>query len=520
MPPRERREDTDTFRNGDAELGACQRVFEMTELLLQVCAFLPPRALAAFLLVNRSSAALAAPDDDRLWRFVAASHGVRSAERGHCMSWRQALQLLRRDAVVRRVRMPISLPVSVSEKASVSAASREREFAPSMLPPLDVTALCHSRTHRFLGTSDGCVHLLPLGSAVGSRMATVRLVGAGSVRHVQVEIEAGIGERVYVGTWAGAVFAVDLDTRTGADLAGSGSSAAVARCLVSGVAGPVYALCASRARLICGSGDGRIGVYDGSGGPPRAVWRAHDGAVTDVCLVPRQGTAGEAPPLPHFDRDATAMPRSSSLQQELLPSPLLASASYDGTVRVWSLSGALEATLRGHRGPVWSVVFDEGTRTLLSASSDGTVCAWRELPAAAATVGGDSAAHSAPAAYVAAGAPPPLAAIPRQWYRAWLRSTTAPSNSRHRQIFCLKVSGDGVLAGGSDGAIFCLCVRSGELLWSAGVSSQLDKRCEDGVRRLDVIGGTILAATQHGDVSLFDLVPQSALASFSRRSSC
>ena len=55
----------------------------------------------------------------------------------------------------------------------------------------------------------------------------------------------------------------------------------------------------------------------------------------------------------------------------------LASASWDGTVRLWDpATGAEQAALTGHDGPVTAVAFSPDGRRLASASDDGTVRLW------------------------------------------------------------------------------------------------------------------------------------------------
>ena len=56
---------------------------------------------------------------------------------------------------------------------------------------------------------------------------------------------------------------------------------------------------------------------------------------------------------------------------------LLASAGRDGTVRLWDpVTGEAAATLQGHAGPVRSVMFSPERRLLASAGDDGTVRLW------------------------------------------------------------------------------------------------------------------------------------------------
>jgi WD40 repeat protein len=56
---------------------------------------------------------------------------------------------------------------------------------------------------------------------------------------------------------------------------------------------------------------------------------------------------------------------------------LLAAASNDGLVRIWQTTGALQTTLRGHRGIVWGVSFSPDGKTLATSGADNTVKVWQ-----------------------------------------------------------------------------------------------------------------------------------------------
>ncbi|WRH65597.1 MAG: hypothetical protein RSE13_17380 [Planktothrix sp. GU0601_MAG3] len=58
-------------------------------------------------------------------------------------------------------------------------------------------------------------------------------------------------------------------------------------------------------------------------------------------------------------------------------SQLIASASYDGTVKLWSRDdGTLLKTLVGHRDSVMGISFSPDGRVLVSASRDHTLIMW------------------------------------------------------------------------------------------------------------------------------------------------
>ena len=58
-------------------------------------------------------------------------------------------------------------------------------------------------------------------------------------------------------------------------------------------------------------------------------------------------------------------------------SQLIASASEDNTVKLWTRDGEYVRTLLGHQDNVWSVQFSPDGQMLASASRDGTVKLWQ-----------------------------------------------------------------------------------------------------------------------------------------------
>jgi WD40 repeat protein len=96
--------------------------------------------------------------------------------------------------------------------------------------------------------------------------------------------------------------------------------------------------------LVTGGADGRILVRDLLETGPVKEFTGHTGNVNGV----RCDAAGE----------------------------WLASAGYDGSVRLWPMQGGEPRVLSGHRGKVYDVAFSPDGQTLASAGEDGTVRTW------------------------------------------------------------------------------------------------------------------------------------------------
>jgi WD40 repeat protein len=60
---------------------------------------------------------------------------------------------------------------------------------------------------------------------------------------------------------------------------------------------------------------------------------------------------------------------------------MIASASFDGTVKIWDAlsEGAAVQTLADHRGTVWSLAFAQGTGDLVSIGEDGKALLYQKV---------------------------------------------------------------------------------------------------------------------------------------------
>lgn len=91
--------------------------------------------------------------------------------------------------------------------------------------------------------------------------------------------------------------------------------------------------------------DRRIAIWDGAGNTPIRVLEGHEAPIVGLSLAPDGAT--------------------------------IASASWDGTIRLWPLAGGAPRVLEGHRGNVNAAHFlPDGS--LVSAGYDGTIRFWRD----------------------------------------------------------------------------------------------------------------------------------------------
>mmetsp|Transcript_12527 Transcript_12527/g.23509 ORF Transcript_12527/g.23509 Transcript_12527/m.23509 type:complete len:794 (-) Transcript_12527:131-2512(-) len=106
----------------------------------------------------------------------------------------------------------------------------------------------------------------------------------------------------------------------------------------------------------------------GSGDASARIWKmagknAKKGS--DICRLLQHGTN----PSDQKNKDVTTLEWSSNGE-------MLATGSYDGVARVWSRTGAIVHTLRGHIGPIFSLKWNKSGKFLLSGSYDKTTIVW------------------------------------------------------------------------------------------------------------------------------------------------
>jgi len=154
-----------------------------------------------------------------------------------------------------------------------------------------------------------------------------------------------------------------------------------------GHGGPVRALALSRdgGELISGSFDTTAIRWSLNTGTAETVLRFHEGALNAVAFLGdgRTATSGEDGRIAIWqkghDRPSDVLLGHSAPVVQLAVAPdgeTLASASWDGTVRLWPLTGGPPRVLEGHRQNVNGVAFTRDGRALVSVGYDGTLRIW------------------------------------------------------------------------------------------------------------------------------------------------
>jgi cytochrome c len=154
-----------------------------------------------------------------------------------------------------------------------------------------------------------------------------------------------------------------------------------------GHGGPVRALALSRdgGELVSGSFDSTAIRWSLGTGTAETVLRFHEGALNAVAFLAdgRIATSGEDGRIAIWqkgqNKPADVLTGHGAPVVQLAVSPdgeTLASASWDGTARLWPLAGGAPRVLEGHRQNVNGVAFTRDGRALVSVGYDGTLRIW------------------------------------------------------------------------------------------------------------------------------------------------
>lgn len=151
-----------------------------------------------------------------------------------------------------------------------------------------------------------------------------------------------------------------------------------------GHGGPVRALAASGDGMtaLSGSFDTSAILWDLTNSQALTVLRGHDSAVNATLVLPdgRLATGGEDGRLLLWrmgdDRPEATLAGHEAAIAALALSPdgeRLASASWDGTARVWTLLSGASTSIGGYQGPVSAIAFSPDGQAIVTGGHDGTL---------------------------------------------------------------------------------------------------------------------------------------------------
>ena len=112
-------------------------------------------------------------------------------------------------------------------------------------------------------------------------------------------------------------------------------------------------------------------IASGSGDSTSRIWDIGDG----LCGEDSDAASSKPLVLKHF-KSANEKSKDVTTLDWINDGNLLATGSYDGQARVWSVDGELKSTLSRHKGPIFSLKWNKKGDLLLSGSVDKTAIVW------------------------------------------------------------------------------------------------------------------------------------------------